>query len=184
MAIAGFFLGHNEKPAVAERLTVFWIEELLMAKRRPQPYVQEDPLIEWLAWLMDNSIRVGPWSVGLDGFVGLIPGVGDMAGAAVSAVIIIRAMQGGIPKSAVIRMVINVALDSLGGIVPIFGDIFDFAFKSNMYNLQIYRESIRGEREPVRDWLFIAFVMVILAAIVLLPLVGLFYLVKLLIAHF
>jgi uncharacterized protein DUF4112 len=154
-----------------------------MARRQPQPYIQEDPLIEWLAWLMDSSIRVGPWSVGLDGFVGLIPGIGDMAGAAVSAVIIVRAMQSGIPKSAVIRMVINVAFDALGGTVPLFGDIFDFAFKSNMYNLQIYREAIRGERQPIRDWLFIGLVVVILAAIVLLPLVGLFYLMKLLISH-
>ena len=154
-----------------------------MAKRQPQPYIQEDPLIEWLAWLMDSSIRVGPWSVGLDGFVGLIPGIGDMAGAAVSAVIIVRAMQSGIPKSAVIRMVINVACDALGGTVPLFGDIFDFAFKSNMYNLQIYREAIRGERQPIRDWLFIGLVVVILAAIVLLPVIGLFYLMKLLISH-
>jgi hypothetical protein len=154
-----------------------------MAKRQPQPYIQEDPLIEWLAWLMDSSIRVGPWSVGLDGFVGLIPGIGDMAGAAVSAVIIVRAMQSGIPKSSVIRMVLNVAFDTLGGTVPLFGDIFDFAFKSNMYNLQIYREAIRGERQPIRDWLFIGLVVVILAAIVLLPLVGLFYLTKLLISH-
>ena len=154
-----------------------------MARRQPQTYIQEDPLIEWLAWLMDSSIRVGPWSVGLDGFVGLIPGIGDMAGAAVSAVIIVRAMQSGIPKSSVIRMVINVAFDTLGGTVPLFGDIFDFAFKSNMYNLQIYREAIRGERQPIRDWLFIGLVVVILAAIVLLPLVGLFYLMKLLISH-
>ena len=140
-------------------------------------------MIEWLAWLMDSSIRVGRWSVGLDGFVGLIPGIGDMAGAAVSAVIIVRAMQSGIPKSAVIRMVINVAFDTLGGTVPLFGDIFDFAFKSNMYNLQIYREAIRGERQPIRDWLFIGLVVLILAAIVLLPVVGLFFLTKLLISH-
>jgi hypothetical protein len=60
-----------------------------------------------------------------------------MAGAAVSALIVVRAMKAGIPKSAVMRMLINVGLDSLAGTVPFFGDVFDFAFKSNMYNLQI-----------------------------------------------
>ena len=124
-----------------------------MARRQPRPYIQEDPFIEWLAWLMDNSVRIGPWSVGLDGFLGLIPGIGDMAGAAVSALIVARAMKSGIPRSAIIRMVINIALDSVAGAVPFFGDIFDFAFKSNMYNLKIYQESIRGEREPRQDWL-------------------------------
>src|SRR5216117_2410115 len=99
-----------------------------MAKKLPNEYRQlEDPVIEWLAWLMDDSIRIGPWGIGLDGFIGLIPGVGDMAGAAVSAVIIARAMKSGIPKSAVMRMVVNVGLDSLVGAVPFFGDLFDFA---------------------------------------------------------
>src|SRR5204862_5617948 len=119
---------------------------------------EEEPLIAWMAWLMDESIPIGPWTIGLDGIIGLIPGFGDMAAAAVSALIIARAMKSGIPKSAVMRMVINVAVDSLAGAVPLFGDIFDFAFKSNMYNLEIYRESIRGEREPIRDLFFTLFV--------------------------
>ena len=154
-----------------------------MARRRPIQYVEEDPLIEWLAWLMDNSIRIGPLSLGLDGFLGLIPGIGDMAGAAVSSLIIVRAMQAGIPKSAVMRMVMNVALDSLAGAVPLFGDVFDFAFKSNTYNVQIYRESIRGERKPLRDWAFIAMVSAILLAIVLLPLVAVIYLLNALLTY-
>ena len=155
---------------------------VFMARRKPRPYLEEDPLIEWLAWLMDNSVRLGPWSVGLDGFIGLIPGIGDMATAAVSAVIIARAMKSGIPKSAVMRMVVNVGLDSLAGAVPFFGDLFDFAFKSNTYNLQIYREAIRGERQPVRDWFFILFVSLILVVIVVIPIVGLVYLGRLLLS--
>jgi hypothetical protein len=154
-----------------------------MARRKPRPYIQEDPLIEWLAWLMDESIPVGPWKIGLDGIVGLIPGIGDVAGAAVSVVIIARAMQTGIPRSAVIRMVINVGLDTIAGSVPLFGDIFDFAFKSNMYNLKIYRESIRGEREPIKDWFFSIFVFLILIGLLSLPIIGLLYLTKFLISH-
>lgn len=155
-----------------------------MARRRPREYIPEDPLIEWLAWLMDESIRLGPLAVGLDGILGLIPGIGDMAGSAVSAVIILRAMRSGIPKSAVIRMVLNVALDTLAGTVPLFGDIFDFAFKSNMYNLRIYREALSGDREPMKDWLFISVVTLVLLAIIVAPFVGLILLVKFLIAHF
>src|SRR5262249_10676410 len=154
-----------------------------MARRRPRLYVEEDPLIEWLAWLMDESIRIGPWKVGLDGFLGLIPGIGDMAGSAVSAFIIARAMQSRISKAAVLRMLINVAVDSGVGHLPLLGDIFDFAFKSNVYNVQIYREAIRGDRQPLRDWLFVLFVSVILLVIVLLPIVGLIYLIKVLVSY-
>src|SRR5262245_51590406 len=154
-----------------------------MSRRKPRPYIQEDPVIEWIAWLMDNSIPLGPWRVGLDPFIGLIPGIGDMATAAVSAVIIARAMQSGISKSAVMRMVINVALDSLAGAVPFFGDVFDFAFKSNVYNLRIYREALRGERKPLRDWFFIVFLALALLAILVLPIIGLIYLTRLLVSY-
>jgi hypothetical protein len=148
-----------------------------MARRKPRRYVQEDPLAEWLAWLMDDSIRVGPWTVGLDGLIGLIPGIGDMTAAMVSAFIIARAMQSGVPKSAIIRMVINVGLDSLAGAVPFLGDIFDFAYKSNRYNLEIYRQALRDERQPLQDWLFILLVCLILLGTVLLPIAGLIYLI-------
>ena len=149
----------------------------------PRERQTEDPFIEWLAWQMDESIQIGPWSVGLDPLIGLIPGVGDMAGAVISTIIIARAMKSGIPKSAVIRMVINVAVDSLGGAVPVVGDLFDFAYKSNVMNVQIYRKSLRGEREPLRDWFFIVFVFLALLVILILPILGLIYLAKL-IAHY
>jgi len=156
-----------------------------MAKRpKPKPYIEEDPSIEWLAWMMDNSIRIGPWRVGMDGFLGLIPGIGDLASAMISTLIIMRAMQSGISKSAVIRMVMNVAFDSLAGAVPVFGDLFDFAYKSNTYNLQIYREALQGEREPLRDWSFVLMISLVLLVIVLIPIVGLFYLTRFLIMNF
>ena len=146
-----------------------------MKKKTPP---SDDPFLEWLAWLMDESIAIGPWKFGLDGVVGLIPGVGDMAGAAVSAVIILGAARRGIARSAVIRMVINVATDAFVGFLPVVGDIFDFAYKSNMRNMQIYREAMTGERRAVRDWAFIGFVALVLFVILLLPLVGLLYLAR------
>ena len=136
----------------------------------------DDAFLEWLAWLMDESIAIGRWKIGLDGLVGLIPGIGDMAGAAVSAVIILGAAQRGIARSAVIRMVINVAFDALVGTVPLFGDVFDFAYKSNMRNMQIYREASMGARRAVKDWAFIGLVALVLLVIPLLPLIGLIYL--------
>src|SRR3989475_5875598 len=97
---------------------------------------KEDPLVEWLAWLMDESIRIGPWAIGLDPLIGLIPGFGDMAGAVVSTLIITRAMQSGIAKSAILRMVINVALDSLAGAAPFFGAVFHLVFKCTACTLR------------------------------------------------
>ena len=99
-----------------------------------------------------------------------------MAGAAVSGFIILGAAQRGIARSAVIRMVINVAVDAFLGALPLIGDIFDFAFKSNTRNIQIYREALRGERTVVKDWVFIGVVALLLLVIFSAPLVGLIYL--------
>jgi hypothetical protein len=151
------------------------------AARRPSAKGEtrkDEELLEWLAWLMDESIRIGPWRIGVDGFIGLIPGIGDMAGAAVSAIIILGAAQTGIPRGAVIRMVINAAVDGILGSLPFVGDIFDFAYKSNVRNIQIYREALRGQRRAVKDWSFILLVAAILLVIFLLPLLGLIYLAR------
>jgi hypothetical protein len=149
--------------------------------RKPSDVQAEgDPLLQWLTWLMDESIPIGPWSIGLDGLLGLIPGLGDMAGAAVSSILILRAMQQGIAPSAIIRMVLNVGMDSMLGSVPFVGDIFDFAYKSNVRNLEIYREALRGDRRPLKDWTFIALVLTLLLAILAFPILGLIYLARLL----
>jgi hypothetical protein len=138
-----------------------------------------DRLSEYLAWLMDSSIQIGPVSFGLDGLIGLIPGLGDVATSIVSALIILRAIQNGVHRAAILRMLLNVGFDTLLGSVPVAGDIFDFAFKSNIRNLQIYRESMSGTRNPSKDWAFILMVVFVLVVITILPMLGLIYLVKL-----
>jgi Domain of unknown function (DUF4112) len=139
----------------------------------------DDELAEQIAWLMDSSIQIGPASIGLDGLIGLIPGLGDVLTNIVSAVIVMRAMQNGVHRSAILRMVLNLAIDTAVGSVPVVGDIFDFAFKANTKNLRIYRESLSGTRKPLRDWGFILLIGVILLAMIVLPILGLIYLIQL-----
>jgi hypothetical protein len=128
---------------------------------------------------MDSSIQIGPVSFGLDGLIGLIPGLGDVATSIVSALIILRAIQNGVHRTAIMRMVLNVGFDTLLGMVPVAGDIFDLGFKSNVRNLQIYRESMSGTRKRMKDWAFIAMVVAVLLVLMILPILGLIYLVKL-----
>jgi len=138
-----------------------------------------DRLSEYLAWLMDSSIQIGTVSFGLDGLIGLIPGLGDAATSIVSALIILRAMQHGVHRAAIMRMLLNVGFDTLLGMIPLVGDIFDLTFKSNIRNIQIYREAMSGTRNPSRDWAFVGVVVILLLALMILPILGLIYLVKL-----
>jgi|SoiMethySBSTD1v2_1073268.scaffolds.fasta_scaffold737399_2 hypothetical protein len=126
-----------------------------------------DPWIEKLAWLMDSAIPIGPWRIGLDSVVGLVPGFGDLVGALVSMLIVLRAMSAGVPKVAVARMMTNIAIDSLVGAIPIAGDFFDMAYKSNLKNLKIYEESLsRGQSGTSRHWGFFALVLLVAAILV------------------
>ncbi|MEO8659484.1 MAG: DUF4112 domain-containing protein [Bryobacteraceae bacterium] len=120
-----------------------------------------DPWLEKLEWVMDRAIPVGPWSFGLDPLLDLVPGVGDALSTVISMAVVVRAFQMRLPKSAIARMTLNIAIDSLVGAIPILGNIFDFAWKSNSMNLAIYRSALAQERDSSSD---VAFILAISAA--------------------
>jgi hypothetical protein len=95
-----------------------------------------------LAWWLDSSIAVPGtrWRVGLDALIGLVPGIGDLIGTALSAFIVAAAARRGLPGSVLLRMVLNVGLEAIVGAVPILGDLFDAAWKANQRNVSLLRQ--------------------------------------------
>jgi hypothetical protein len=141
---------------------------------KPKPLDPEvlPPAPEWvdrLAWLMDRSIPIGRWKIGLDGIIGLVPGLGDLVGALISGLIVAAGIRAGLPRSAIARMVANVGVEAIVGAVPFLGDVFDMAFKANTRNVQIYREALRGERNRSKDSLFVTGVILVFAALLVIP---------------
>lgn len=91
-----------------------------------------------LAWLLDNSIPLpGGYRIGLDAIIGLVPGLGDAAGALISAYIVNEARSLGAPRSILMRMLGNVFIETVVGAIPFAGDLFDAAFKANTRNLAL-----------------------------------------------
>ena len=109
----------------------------------------EDHHLEWWESFLDQRFRVPVigYRFGMDGVMGLIPGVGDALTAGTSAIFIADAMKMGARKRTVAKMVRNVALDFVVGLIPLVGDLADFAFKSNVKNLAL----LRAEREHLRN---------------------------------
>lgn len=94
--------------------------------------------IRQLAWLLDNSIPLpGGYRIGLDALIGLIPGLGDAIGAALSAFIINEARVIGAPSSVLLRMSGNVMIETIIGAIPFAGDLFDAGFKANSRNIAL-----------------------------------------------
>jgi hypothetical protein len=99
-----------------------------------------------IARLMDSQIRVPVLGlrIGADAVLGLVPGVGDAITGLIGAYLIYEAQRLGIPRSAVLRMVANIAFDTAVGAIPVAGDIWDFFFRANDRTMQILARHLGG----------------------------------------
>lgn len=95
--------------------------------------------IRKISRLMDSAFRIPgtKFRVGIDPIIGLIPGLGDLVGAAFSAYLIILATKLGVPGRELMKMALNAGIESVIGQIPLIGDLFDAYFKANLRNLDI-----------------------------------------------
>lgn len=91
-----------------------------------------------LARVLDSGLRIPGTTrrVGWDGIMGLVPGVGDAAGLALSGMVIARGVKLGAGGWTLARMVVVALIDALVGALPFVGWLFDFVFKANERNLR------------------------------------------------
>jgi hypothetical protein len=112
-----------------------------------------------LAWLMDESIPIPllGMRIGVDGLLGLVPGVGDLISAGISSYIIRQAHLLGVPRIVLLRMAFNTAVDFAIGTAPFLGDLFDFAWKANMRNVRLVLDYLENPGQAQRaGWLAIS----------------------------
>lgn len=125
-----------------------------------------------LARVLDSAIRVPGTNIrfGLDSVIGLIPGVGDLTGAALSGYIVLTAARMGVPSAVLGRMLLNLGLDTLVGTVPLLGDLFDVGFRSNTRNAALLDRYLERPLEARRSSKLA--IWAALAGVALLALVG------------
>lgn len=124
-----------------------------------------------LSTLLDNSITIPGTSyrIGLDPFLGLLPGIGDYAGAAISAFIVIQGARLGASRATLTRMVTNIVIESLAGSIPLLGDIFDAGWKANLKNVALLENHVKSspQRKKADTW-FLFLLLAVLASVVIL----------------
>jgi uncharacterized protein DUF4112 len=105
-----------------------------------------------VAVLWDAALRIPgtPFAIGLDPILGLAPGLGDALGAAAALWIVLEAARLGAPVSTLSRMLANVAIDTMIGAVPVAGDVFDFAWKANLRNVELLERHVADPRAARR----------------------------------
>ncbi|KAL4890262.1 hypothetical protein BDV59DRAFT_185147 [Aspergillus ambiguus] len=77
--------------------------------------------------------------------IGLIPFIGDAADAGLAMMVVdtCEKVDGGLPASLRMKMLINVLIDFVLGLVPFVGDVADAAYKCNTRNAIILEKYLR-----------------------------------------
>jgi len=152
----------------------------ILAPRKPGPAPRfqkasglfADENLDFLSHVLDDWFRVPGTSIrfGLDGIIGLVPGLGDILGGLASTILVVAAWVRGVPYITLLRMVVNIGIEVLLGTIPLLGDAFDIAWKANRRNYAlIVRHLEQRRRQTWRDWVFLALIAVTLAALFLAP---------------
>jgi hypothetical protein len=122
--------------------------------------------------LLDSAFVVPgtDYRIGLDPIIGLIPIVGDLASPLFTIGVLWQGLDLGIPKVVQLRMIGNAAIDALVGAIPVAGDLFDFAWKSNQMNLALLeRHAYEEHRASAGDWLFVVTMILLIVVIAAVP---------------
>ena len=133
-----------------------------------------DRTLHGLEILLDEAFVIPGTGIrfGIDGIIGLVPGLGDVLGGLLSLVIPLAAWIRGVPYVTLARMAANLGIGVLVGSVPLFGDIFDIAWKANRRNYRLLQRHL-GEprRHTGRDWAFLLLLTAVLALVFAIPVV-------------
>src|SRR5688500_7840201 len=122
--------------------------------------------------MLDSAMLVPGTSIrfGLDPILGLIPGLGDLVSPLFTIGVLWQARDLGLPRVVQLRMIFNVAIDTLIGLVPVAGDLFDVAWKANNMNLALLDRHAYEEHPASRgDWLFVSGMIALLVVIGVTP---------------
>jgi len=123
--------------------------------------------------MLDSAMLVPGTGIrfGLDPILGLIPGLGDFVSPLFTIGILWQARDLSIPKVVQLRMIFNVAIDTLVGIVPVAGDLFDVAWKANDMNMALLeRHAYEEHPASTRDWVFVSSMIALLVVLAVAPL--------------
>ena len=130
--------------------------------------------------LLDDGARVPGTELrfGVDALLGaLLPGVGDAVSGVGSFSLLVLAWREGVPTRGLARILLNVAIDTIGGSLPVVGDVFDLFFKANRRNLELI-ESYRDEAAPRRaafDYVLLSLAFLLVAAAIAIPFITVGY---------
>ena len=133
-----------------------------------------------LVKLMDSQFRIPgtKFTFGLDPIIGLIPGLGDLIDYGISAYLMVAMIRNGASGRAVAKMLINITIDGLVGVIPFLGRFFDIFFKANRRNLVLAIEHFEVGKHKGSAWPIVLPILMVLTVVFIIIAVLAFYILK------
>ena len=104
-----------------------------------------------LEQMLDRQFSFLGFRFGWDGLIGLVPLAGDVVTSCMGLYIILEARRLGARNWTVVRMLGNWGIDFAVGAIPLFGDIFDMAWRSNSKNVKLLIGDLERRATQLRE---------------------------------
>jgi branched-subunit amino acid ABC-type transport system permease component len=117
---------------------------------REQEYRQALARLDKYSRMTDSQFRIPLTRIrfGVDPILGLIPVIGDFIGLLLSIPVLMEASRVGAPAELRRRMIRNMVIEAVIGVIPILGDAFDVYWKANTRNTAWLRQWINTQLVP------------------------------------
>jgi hypothetical protein len=83
--------------------------------------------------LSDSIVRVGPFSLGIDGVLSWIPAVGEIYSLGAGAFILAQGVRAGVPVSVLARSAFVLGVRTFGDVIPFAGPLFADVFTAHKW---------------------------------------------------
>lgn len=100
---------------------------------------------------LDRQFSLFGVEFGLDGIIGLVPVIGDAITGVIGLYLILEARRLGARPWTVVKMLGHWGIDFAVGAIPIFGDMFDIAYKSNTKNVRLLISDLERRAQDLRE---------------------------------
>lgn len=158
--------GASQSPAEVPRIVVVPRGQTVL---RPGEVDRTRENLRQLAWFLDNSIEIPGtrFRIGFDPLIGLIPVVGDLISMAIGSYLVLSAARLGVPRTVVLRMLVNLAIDLALGVVPFVGDVLDAFWRSNAKNARLLDYALADPKRAGRSsfWALLGLSLVLLVMV-------------------
>ena len=90
----------------------------------------------------DRVIPIGPWGVGADAVIGVVPGLGNVYTLGAGGLILAQAMRAGVSAVTLLSMIGVLLLDAILTLIPVAGDVGDALFRGHAIAGRMARNDI------------------------------------------